>query len=375
MALTSPARVDAPTVTPALGGLLAAATVIDSTDPHIGYGVEWFTFACGPAGIAPGMCEVADGVVVDPEKLFEGGSVVQAPPFAVYAGVVCDLFGRTYDAEVRARLAGGEERVVGRAFYQALFLGLGTGITPVQVGGSAAVTRDTIVDVIAELEQFAGENYAGRPVLHMNKETATWAIAADVVSPSLDGTLITGQGTPVANSPGYPDGLIFLTGEVRIWRTPVDVHTVDAVAENQAYALAERIYAVGTDCLLAYAGEEITPPPPFAVTDIDPASVTVGADQEFTITGTGFDSNLHVTIDGEVVDVTIVSPTEATFTWTAGDTPGTVDVHVARGADFVDVPIQVTVPAPTITAVVPTTGPEAGGTVLTVTGTGFLEGA
>lgn len=377
MALTSPARVDAPTVTPALGGLLAAATVIDSTDPHIGYGVEWFTFACGTAGIAPGMCEVADGVVVDPEKLFEGGSVVQAPPFAVYAGVVCDLFGRTYDAEVRARLAGGEERVVGRAFYQALFLGLGTGINPVQVGSSAAVTRDNIVDVIAALEQYAGENYAGRPVLHMNKETATWAIAEDIVSPSLDGTLVTGQGTPVANSPGYPDGLIFLTGEVRIWRTSVDVHTVDAVGENQAYALAERIYAVGTDCLLAYAGEEITPAPPFAVTDIDPAEVEAGTTETFTVTGTGFDGNTLVRIAGEYVDVTVVSPTELTFEYTAPATPGTYDVRVSRGTDVVDVPVTVNAPppVPTVTAVTPTTGPAAGGTAITLTGTGFREGA
>jgi hypothetical protein len=373
MVLTSPARVDAPTVIPALGGLLAAATVIDSADPHIGYGVEWFSFACGPAGIAPGMCEVADGVQVDAEKLFTGGEVVQAPPFAVYAGVVCDLFGRTYDAEVRARLAGGEERVVGKAFYEALLVGDNTGLPGVQVG-TTAVTKDTIVDVIAALEQYGGENYAGRPVLHMNKETATWAIAADVAMPSLDGTLVTGQGTPIANSPGYPDGVVFLTGEVRIWRTPVEVHTVDATGENQAYALAERIYAVGTDCLLAYSGEEIVPPVPPTLASIDPESAPAGTETEFTVTGTGFTQDSVVRVNGRVVDTTYVSATELTFTYTPPPNTDSFDVTVASGGVIVGpVTVIVTETAPTITAVDPDIG--TGGQVVTVTGTGFLEGA
>lgn len=372
MVLASPARVDAPRLTPALGGILAVADIVDSTDPHIGYGVEWFTFSCGPAGIAPGMCEVADGVVVDPEKEFSGGDVVQAPPFAVYAGVVCDLFGRPYDTQVRDRLAGGEDRVVGKAFYEALLVGDNLGSAPVQVG-TAAVTADTIVDVVAELEQFAGENYAGRPVLHMNKATATWAIAADIATPSLDGTLVTGQGTPIANSAGYPDGVVFLTGAVLIWRTAVQVHTVDAVSTNQAYALAERIYSVGTDCLLAYSGEQITPPVAVTVTAVDPESVVIGTTTTITVTGTGFTDTSLVRVNGRVVETTYVSATELTFELAAPDDPTSVDVTVWDAGRIAgpQVVIVTEVPVPTVTAITPATGPAAGGTAVTITGTGF----
>lgn len=375
MVLASPARVDAPRLTPALGGLLAVADIVDSTDPHIGYGVEWFSFACGPAGIAPGMCEVADGIVVDAEKEFTGGDIVQAPPFAVYAGVVCDLFGRPYDTQVRDRLTGGEDRVVAKAFYEALLVGDNLGTAPVQVG-TDAVTADNIVDVIAELEQYAGENYAGRPVLHMNKATATWGLAADVLYPSLDGTLVTGQGTPVANSPGYPDGVVFATGAVRMWRTPVQVHTVDDTAFNQAYALAERIYSVGTDCLLAYSGETITPPVAITVTAVDPESVGTGTTTTITVTGTGFTQDSVVRVNGRVVETTYVSDTELTFSYTAPATATSVDITVWDAGRIAGPQVViVTETPPAVTAVTPEQGPVAGGTVVTITGSGFQGGA
>lgn len=75
--------------------------------------------------------------------------------------------------------------------------------------------------------------------------------------------------------------------------------------------------------------------------------------------------------------VTVVSDTEITATTPAGT--GVVDVAVstAGGADTLEdaFTYQAPAPAPTVTEIDPTTGPEAGGTTVTVTGTGFLEGA
>lgn len=245
MALSSPARVEAPSVLPARGGLLQVANVVEASDPHAAFGVEYFTFLCGSAGVAPGLCEVAPGVEVDDVKQFTGGQTVTGNPFAVYAGVVCDLFGAPYATQARDRLTGSEDRVVARAFQQAVFAEFAG--DAVDLGAASS-----LVALIAELEQYAGENYAGEPVLHMNRATATYGLAADVLLPDLMGQVATGQGTRVANSAGYPDGLVFVTGQVNMWRTAVEVHAVPDPQGNQAYALAERVYAVATDCLLAY---------------------------------------------------------------------------------------------------------------------------
>ena len=110
---------------------------------------------------------------------------------------------------------------------------------------------------------------------------------------------------------------------------------------------------------------------------INPDNTQTGATHTYTVTGTGFDGNTRVRVDGQYVDVTVASPTSLTFSWTAPATPGSAAVRVSRGGDYVDTTILVTAvpPTPTVTAVTPVTGPAAGGTAVTITGTGFREGA
>lgn len=86
-----------------------------------------------------------------------------------------------------------------------------------------------------------------------------------------------------------------------------------------------------------------------------------------------------VTIGGvAVTGLTVVSDTQITATTPAG-TVGAADVVVTTlgGTDtltggFTYEPLPP--PVPTVTAIAPGTGSEAGGTAVTVTGTGFLEG-
>jgi len=248
MVTLAPIRVEPPVVRPYLGGLLSVAEVTDVSDPHAGMGVEFYTYLCSMGGIAPGMCEVPDGVTFDATKRFESGDLVTAAPFAVYAGIECDLFGAPYTEQTRTKLGGTEEYAVSRAFFQMLFQG--SGDAPTQV----ATDLTDIPDSIGELEQFAAVAYAGMPVLHMNRRTAANAVADRAAFVGIDGTLTTGQGTPIANAPGYPDGLIFITGGVHGWRTPVRSYDVPDTAENSHYSLAERIWSIGTECFLAYAG-------------------------------------------------------------------------------------------------------------------------
>jgi hypothetical protein len=214
-------------------------------------GVEFYSYLCSMGGIAPGMCDVPAGVTFDPAKRFESGDLFLARPFAVYAGIQCDLFGAPYTEQTRTKLAGTEEYAVSRAFFQQLFQGDDDNPgPPVQL----AADLTDIPDAIGELEQYAAVAYAGMPVIHMNRRTAANAISCKAAFQNLDGTLLTGQGTPIANASGYPDGLIFVTGAVHGWRTPVRTYDVPDTSENSHYSLAERIWSIGTECFLAYAG-------------------------------------------------------------------------------------------------------------------------
>lgn len=246
----APVRIDAPATAPMVGGLLAVANVHDVTDVHYGMGAEYYTYLCSMGGIAPGMCELPSGVTFDAVKQFTGGQVVTAPPFPVYAGIECDLFGAPYTTQSLAKLAGTEDWAVSRAFFQMLFQGDDPPAPEMQVCDNL----DDLCDSIGALEQLAASTYAGLPVLHMNRRTAASALCCHALRVNLDGSLVTAQGTPVANAAGYPDGLVFITGAVHAWRTPVNTYDVNDTASNQALALAERIWSVGTECLTAWCG-------------------------------------------------------------------------------------------------------------------------
>jgi hypothetical protein len=370
MALRAPERIEAPAVTPALGGLLNVASIVEAGD-RVMNGVVYQSFLCGRAGIAPGLCDPASGVIVDDEKVFTGGEVVTGEPFPVYAGVVCDLLGGDYEAQARARLLGGEERAVGRAFYEIVFSG---GYPTGDQFAGTITPEDELLAAIGELEQYAGENYAGLPVLHMNRAMAARALKWDLIdNDSIDGTLHTKQGTPVANSPGYPDGIIFITGAVHLWRTSVQAYNVNDVMDNEALSLAERVYTAATDCILAWAGVE---PPEYTapvLTSLAPTSIVVGtAPTSVVATGTGFVSSTRFYVGATRVAAVIDSATKATLSIPGQASPGTVQVTAVNGTESSDaVDLTVNPAAPTLTSVAPNPGPQGKSYTYTLTGTNF----
>lgn len=420
MATVAPAAVDAPRVTPALGGLLPVAEITDSTDPHIAFGIEYQSFLCEDGGYTTGCVDAPAGVPVDDPKMFGGSHVVEGVPVVVYAGVECDLFGSPYTTQSADRLAGSEDRLVAAAFYRWAALGQwNAGTAPVVLPGP--ITEDNIVAAIAALEQYAGETYAGQPILHMNRATATMAVAARAAFTNLDGTLVTAQGTPIANSAGYPDGVIFITGAVNLWRTPVATYQAPNTATNTSLALSERTYVMSTDCLLAVAGGDEDGNPPESLDLFVPSPIRVETNEptvyttRLVNTGGAIDEvtetiRLH-SEDGPLAPEDVIYETDDSGVWTAvtwtvedGDLVYTETYPVPAGLNATS-PVRITVTrpmddltgtstitgpdgvlayeayefnvvdlvteAPTITSVSPDTGPVAGGTVITVTGTGF----
>lgn len=119
--------------------------------------------------------------------------------------------------------------------------------------------------------------------------------------------------------------------------------------------------------------------PPPTITSVSPSSGTTGGGTSVTLTGTGFASGATVTLGGtNAAAVQFVSATQLTVTTpprTAGPVavvvrnPDTQTGTMANGYTFA------VAPAPTVASASPKEGPLAGGTTVTLTGTGFLAGA
>ncbi|HEY6415976.1 MAG TPA: hypothetical protein VIX41_07050, partial [Acidimicrobiales bacterium] len=111
--------VEVPPPDTASGGILAAARVIDSSDPHDLLGAEYTTDACiTDTRRWDFLCNPAPGQT----KVFEDDpSLVQGTPFTLYQGVSCNL--QDYAEQqrrARARFSYAERLGVDRAFSDIL---------------------------------------------------------------------------------------------------------------------------------------------------------------------------------------------------------------------------------------------------------------
>jgi hypothetical protein len=122
-----------------------------------------------------------------------------------------------------------------------------------------------------------------------------------------------------------------------------------------------------------------TPAP--TVTSISPNSGTINGGTMVSITGTGFLGGATVSVGGSAATgVTVVNSASITAT-TPAHAAGTVNVIVTNSDTQSGTLTQgftyttVSNPAPTLTGISPASGAAAGGTAVTITGTGFLAGA
>ena len=118
-------------------------------------------------------------------------------------------------------------------------------------------------------------------------------------------------------------------------------------------------------------GYRYTPKP--TITAISPAAGRTAGGTAITLTGTGFIGEFNVSFDGtDATNVVVVSATTITAT-TPAHAAGVVDVEVCRcSADEQTGTLSsgfTYAPAPTVTAISPTSGTTSGGTSVTLTGT------
>jgi hypothetical protein len=147
-------------------------------------------------------------------------------------------------------------------------------------------------------------------------------------------------------------------------------------AKSGIYNVALTVFAAdGTSYGTAHSINASEPPEP-KITSISPANGTVNGGTPVTITGAGF-RNVTAVKFGTAATSAYTVNSEASITATAPAGKGTVDVSVANTSGTTEPAVadQFTYKqVPSVTAVSPAAGPEAGGTTVTVTGT-FLSGA
>ncbi|GLY26996.1 IPT/TIG domain-containing protein [Kineosporia sp. NBRC 101731] len=120
------------------------------------------------------------------------------------------------------------------------------------------------------------------------------------------------------------------------------------------------------------AGTFVYTPNPAGPATVVPSSGPLPGGNQVTITGTGFSSLLALTVGANVItNYTVTGDTQITFTMPAGLTTGTVPIIIATAGGIVTLNYSYVAFDANITGVAPISGPVTGGTVVTITGTGF----
>jgi len=124
------------------------------------------------------------------------------------------------------------------------------------------------------------------------------------------------------------------------------------------------------------AGNANTGNLPF-ISNLSSTIFDVAGGSPITIYGGNFDAGAIVTINGNNCTSVTVTPPGQIDCNTPAIAGGTYDIDVINGNGlFTRLPASVVyAPAPTYTSVSPTSGPQAGGTAITIAGNGFVAGA
>ena len=106
----------------------------------------------------------------------------------------------------------------------------------------------TLALAVGAADRYADGLYPFRPIIWMNRGDAVAARAAKAVLGEGD-DLHTANGTPVVASEAFPVGELYITGAVRVVRSPIVTFGAVATTTNEEWGVAEAAWAAGFDCL------------------------------------------------------------------------------------------------------------------------------
>lgn len=249
MAILPPNAIESPMPQPLRYGLFTAVgALLPLTDHQLGGGLIYEPVTCGIAHSWPLDCPDESPDESPAEKVFDTiPDFVEPEPFVVYGSSTCGSVGTdTARSERRARqnLENGEQFEVESAMAFHLS----------QNDVALAASAD-IVEAVSNLEQWLHGTAAYGRVGYLHAAPEVAALAASEHLWERDGSRYrTPYGTIWSVGGGYPPGTIYISGEVRVWRSEIEVpdpiQTFDR-STNQWYTIAERAYAVAAECAIA----------------------------------------------------------------------------------------------------------------------------
>ena len=211
--------------------------------------------------------------------------------------------------------------------------------------------------------------------------TYVTGVTVSSVSPSngppAGGTAVTITGTSFASGATVTFGSAAATNVVVVSATEITAMS----PAGSAGAVTVTVTSGGQNGSLNSGFTYVVPP---SVTSVSPNSGSTGGGTAVTITGTNFAAGATVTFgagrqggDGSAsaTNVVVVSPTQITCMTPAGNA-GAVNVAVTVNGETGTLTNGFTyITVPSVSSVSPSSGPAAGGTAITITGTNFATGA
>ena len=242
-----------------------------------------------------------------------------------------------------------------------------TGVTVVSATSITATTPAHAVGVVNVVVTTPGGSGTGTGVYTYVTPAPTVTAVAPSSGTTLGGTSVTITGTNFTGATAVTFGGTAATGVTVVSATSITATTpAHAVGVVNVVVTTPGGSGTGTG-VYTY----VTPAP--TVTAVAPSSGTTLGGTSVTITGTNFTGATAVTFGGAAATgVTVVSATSITATTPAG-TAGTASVLVTTpgGTNAANSLYTYVTPAPTVTAVAPSSGTTLGGTSVTITGTNF----
>jgi len=269
--------------------------------------------------------------------------------------------------------------VTGSGFYGG---GASSAVSAVDFGATAGTSLSVTSDTTLNITSPAGSGTVDITVVtpggisaatsndHFTYAEVTVTGISPSYGPLAGGTPVTITGIGFVNGATVTIGSALATGVTFVNSTSITAVTPSGTAGSKNIQVTNPDLQAGT-LENGFTFEAVT------VTSISPPSGPTAGGTSVTITGTGFASGATVTIGGNAATgVTYVSATSIKATTPAG-TVGSANVVVTVSPNS-SPPLsggftyEVT---PTVTGVTPSSGPTAGGTKITITGTGFVTGA
>jgi hypothetical protein len=268
-----------------------------------------------------------------------------------------------------------------------------TGATAVSFGTAAAT--GIAVNSATSITAISPSHTAGAPDVTVttpsgtsptgSTDTFTYVAAPTVtsVSPTTGltsgGTSVTVTGTGFSGTPAVSFGGVAATGV-----TVNSATSITAISPAHAAGAVDVTVTTPNGTSAAGSSDSFTYSDVPAITSVSPSSGPAAGGTAITITGVGFAPGSTVVIGQgsgatstaiPATNVTVVSPTTITATTGGGAIAGSWNVFVVNSAGAgTGAQFTYQVLPPTITSISPNSGPTAGGTAITITGTNFSPG-